>query len=106
MSDRVAEALAALEAAEKKAGEGPWESRPGGLPAVTAWFNPTGETLMVASTSMRADAEFIAKFRNAAPALLKIASDYHHLEWDSRLLDELADAVLGPAPTPEEHRAP
>ena len=97
MSDRVAEALAILEAAEKEAEPGPWRRDRNGMVAHARHVGVTGTF---------EDAEFIAKFRNAAPALLKIASDYHHLEWDSRLLDELADAVLGPAPTPEEHRAP
>ena len=90
MSDRVAEALAALEAAEKEATPGEWE------PGVS--YNYTK------------NAEFIAKARNSFPALLKLARAWlverggpSNEALDA--LNELADAVLGPAPTPEEHRA-
>ena len=91
MSDRVAEALAALEAAEKEAVPGPWRSG--------------------VSYHYTRDAEFIAKARNSFPALLKLARAWlverggpSNEALDA--LNELADAVLGPAPTPEEHRAP
>ena len=70
--DRVAEALAALEAAEKSLGRD--------------------------CSDYQLKREGLALIRDAAPALLKLARDYHHLEWDSPLLDELAQAVLGPEP--------
>ena len=92
-TDRVAEALAALEAAEKGATPGPRE------PGVTYNYSR--------------NAEFIARWRNAAPALLAIAqwaygfaeSDYAgdpaaHVLWMQvqfhDVLAELAEAVLGP----------
>ena len=69
---------------------------------------PPGEVACDLATE---DAEFIAKARNSFPALLKLARAWlverggpSNEALDA--LNELADAVLGPAPTPEEHRAP
>jgi hypothetical protein len=100
-TDRVAEALAALEAAEKGATPGPWDP---------AWF---GIDLVGDNSHCAEDSEFIARWRNAAPALLAIAqwaygfaeSDYAgdpaaHVLWMQvqfhDALAELAESVLGP----------
>ena len=100
MSDRVAEALAILEAAEKEAEPGPWRRDMNGMVADARHVGVAGTF---------EDAEFIAKARNAAPALLRLAKLWTEPAPYGRqltALNELADAVLGPAPTPEEHRAP
>lgn len=114
-ADRVAEALAALEGAEKEATAGPWwvDSDPAFRhPGVEA----AGHSVVVITDRFDEgidhppDAEFIAKFRNAAPALLKLASvslawvqqSYDatptgklYREGLARCLSELAEAVLG-----------
>ena len=90
--DRVAEALAVLEAAEKAATPGPWwATEPLSTSPQTAHAVARGsdaeqdhqlivitlgecdEGLDIDETNREADAEFIAKFRNAAPALLTLA---------------------------------
>ena len=83
MSDRVAEALAALDAAVKDEA---------GVPVSAArWWRSRELTI------------------RAAPALATLARLWvAQAPYGRQLtaLNELADAVLGPAPTPEEHRAP
>lgn len=117
--DRVAEALAALEAAEKAATPAPWawgdgkewESSDLIAPTVRETWEPdpldpdipldhakkVGDTMNWEDE----DAEFIAKFRNAAPALLELArlwtvpAPYGR---QLKALEALAEAVLGPEP--------
>ena len=87
MSDRVAEALAVLDAAVKD--EADFKA---GVPVSAArWWRSRELTI------------------RAAPALATLARLWVAQAPYGRqitALDELADAVLGPAPTPEEHRAP
>lgn len=110
--DRVAEALAALEAAEKGVTPGPWY--------VQNHFSHTGvdcgpdrivaleygEVVQVVGSldCSQLSAEFIARWRNAAPALLAIAKKIAQVDachagtncaWQP-LLADLAEAVLGP----------
>lgn len=128
-ADRVAEALAALEAAEKGATPGPWEwgwsddiTKP-----PTALFDPgSGDQVCpldsytitpgIGATNRTKggyeDALFIARWRNAAPALKHVAEMLDLLTSPKRIhldgcgecvwcrsraaLAELAEAVLGP----------
>jgi hypothetical protein len=103
--DRVAEALAALEAAEKAVTPGRWEFQADGSYADVYADDAGVVRVWVAGTDNPPDAEFIARWRNAAPALLKLAAvangvlDESRECWHPELaaaLDELAAAVLGP----------
>ena len=125
-ADRVAEALAVLETAEKEATPGRWgwderRVQPNLYKQVVVGPIPfdVNVALMKGPHDWVADAEFIAKFRNAAPALLTLAGaanevldgGHHHLRhqkcnycgmtWPCPMsaveeaLAELAEAVLG-----------
>jgi hypothetical protein len=93
--DRVAEALAALQALEAQATRGPWHVGP-------YEDDVSAGNKLVMGSEGSIDAEFIARWRNAAPALLKLAkrSAYSHAAYCSctlcAALAELAEAVLGP----------
>jgi hypothetical protein len=111
--DRVAEALAVLEAAEKGMTPVPWVGCGGkrkyGVVAARddgPWgSHPIAVLSAVPTMSREPDAKGIALMRNAAPALLKLAAAANNILderrecWHPELaaaLDELAAAVLGP----------
>jgi len=93
--DRVAEALAALEAAGKALEDRDTVAR---LVALDAVLNEGTSPVEIPAVHFSEWSKAQQLVLGAVPALLKLARDYHHLEWDSPLLDELAQAVLGPEP--------